>query len=87
MTGKVRGIETAKTSPIFSRDTVTKKKLSLTFKFDKSGILSIKKGEVLVTETVEEKPKKKKGSEKNETDASEDEKPKTREKTVSFSRD
>lgn len=84
LTGKIRGIETAKTSPIFARDTVTKKKLSLTFKYDKSGILSVKKGEVLVIETVEEKPKKKKGSEKNETDTSEDDKPKTREKTVSF---
>ena len=74
----MRGIEAVKNSPINSRDTITKRKLSLVFKYDKSGIISIKKGEVTVFETVEEKSKKK-GS-----DSSDAEKPKTKEKTVSL---
>jgi hypothetical protein len=35
----------------------------LSFKYDKSGILSIKKGEVILTETVEVKSKKDDGTE------------------------
>lgn len=72
----MRGIEAVKDSPINDRDTVTKRKLSLVFKYDKSGIISIKKAEVVITETVEEKPKKKDSS------SSDTDKPKTKEKSV-----
>lgn len=47
------------------------------FKYDKSGIISIKKAEVMISETVEEKQKRKKDS--NSTD---DDKLKSKEKNV-----
>lgn len=62
---------------MYSKDTVTARKLAIVFKYDKSGILNLKKAEVIVTETVEVK----KTSKDDETET--DTPPKTKKKEVS----
>ena len=55
----MRGIETVKNNPINDKDSIVKRRLALVFKYDKSGILDVKKAEVTLIEEIEEKSKKK----------------------------
>ena len=83
LTGKIRNTDKATSSAINQRDTIVDRKLTISFKYDKSGILSIKKAEAILIEEIEEKPKKKANS--SDSDESTAKKPKIKEKTHDFS--
>lgn len=53
MTSKIRGVDKVKNSPIYAKDNISDKMLTLSFKFDKSGVLKTAKAEVTLTERIE----------------------------------
>lgn len=79
MNSRIRGIDELKSSPLFKKEGMSHK-ISLTFKFDKDGILKVRKAEAIMTEKV--KDKKKKGK---DTDDSDDDDENLKYKTVTVS--
>lgn len=85
-THKIRNTNTAKSSPIFTKDTFSHAKVSLTFKFDKSGMLEVQKGEAILIESIPVEPKKSNTTEveSEQSEAEVEEKIKYKEKSHPF---